>query len=163
MKLLEKTIAWANRGVTGLGALALGILPAIVFYDVIARYVFNAPSIWVVEVSTYLLQLMVFLPMGMLVSSNSHVRSTLLTDRLPGFMQRALQRISLAITAIYAAFVLWFGWNFIAHSWKQEQVSATLLAVPLWIPGLLIPLGGLLLLIASVGALIAPAGAGKSG
>jgi len=88
----------------------------------------------------------------------------LLTYRLPGFMQRVLQRIALAITAIYAGFILWFGWNFTVHAWRQEQVSATLLAVPVWIPSLLIPLGGLLLLIASVGALIAPrAAAARSG
>jgi C4-dicarboxylate transporter, DctQ subunit len=155
MNLLDRTISYANLGVICIGSLALGILPLIVFYDVFARYVFNAPSIWVVEISTYLLQLMVFLPMGLLVTDNSHVRSTLLTNRLSASMQRGLHRVALVITGIYACFVLWFGWNFTAHSWKQDQVSATLIAVPLWIPGALIPLGGLLLLISSLGALAA--------
>jgi TRAP-type C4-dicarboxylate transport system permease small subunit len=156
VKWFDRTIAYANLGVLALGSLALGILPLIVFYDVFARYVFNAPSIWVVEISTYLLQLMVFLPMGVLVTENAHVRSTLLTDRLPASVRRGLRHVSQAIGAVYASFILWFGWNFVVHSWKQDQVSATLIAVPLWIPGALIPLGGLLLLISSLGALASP-------
>lgn len=154
MNLLQRLTSWANRAILGLGVLALGILPVIVAYDVIVRYLFNAPSIWVSEVAVYLVQIMVFLPMGLLVTENTHVRATLLTDRLSTAMQARLDRFSLLMIAVFAAFIVWLGGSYTAHAWKQGQLSPTLLAVPLWIPNALIPLGGLLLLVSALGRLV---------
>ena len=155
MNLLARLTSFANTGIVILGVLAFGTLPVIVVYDVIARYVFNAPTLWVNEIAVYLVQTMVFLPMGLLVTDNSHVRATLLTDRLSPWMQAWLHRFSLVMTAVFATFIVWFGWAYTAHAWKQGQLSPTLLAVPLWIPNALIPLGGLLLLISALGTLLA--------
>jgi len=154
--IIARATQCANKCVVGLGVAALGVLPLIVFYDVAARYVFNAPTIWATEISIYLLQLLVFLPMGLLTSQNEHIRSTLLVDRLPPRARGVLYRVSLVLIALLAACIAWLGWKLTAHSWQQSQVSATLLAVPLWLPHALIPLGGLLLLISAAGALVDP-------
>lgn len=154
MNLFARTTFYANAGVVALGALASGALPVMVFYDVVARYVFNAPSIWVNEIAVYLVQGIVFLPMGLLVTDNSHVRVTFLTDRLPPPMHVWLHRFSLVMIVVFAAFVVWFGWTYTAHAWKQGQLSPTLLAVPLWIPNALIPLGGLFLAVSALGSLL---------
>lgn len=156
MKSIVNVVTWANRGVVAIGAMALSALPLIVFYDVVARYVFDAPTIWATEISIYLLQLLVFLPMGVLVSEGVHVRSTLLTDRLSSRGRKLLQQFSLIMIVIFAVFVIKLGWQLTAHAWSQSQASATLLAVPLWIPNSLIPIGGLLLLISALGALLVP-------
>jgi TRAP-type C4-dicarboxylate transport system permease small subunit len=155
MNLLTRLTSLANTGVVAVGALAFGTLPVIVVYDVIARYIFNAPSIWVNEIAVYLVQAIVFLPLGLLVTDNSHIRVTLLTDRLSPWVQVRLHRFSLVMTAVFATFIVWLGWAYTAHAWKQGQLSPTLLAVPLWIPNALIPLGGLLLLVSALGALLA--------
>lgn len=157
MKSKVNVVTLANRGVIAIGAIALSILPLIVFYDVVARYVFNAPTIWATEISIYLLQMLVFLPMGVLVSESAHVRSTLLTDRLSARGRQVLQQFSLVMIIIFAVFVIKLGWQLTAHAWNQSQASATLLAVPLWIPNSLIPIGGLLLLISALGSLLCPA------
>lgn len=156
MGIIAGAAQCANKCVVGLGVAALGVLPLIVFYDVAARYLFNSPTIWATEISIYLLQLLVFLPMGLLTSQNAHIRSTLLVDRLRPRPRGILYRISLVLIALLAACIAWLGWKLTAHSWQQSQVSATLLAVPLWLPHALIPLGGLLLLISAIGALIDP-------
>lgn len=158
MKSMATVVMWANRGVVAIGAIALAILPMIVFYDVIARYVFNAPTIWATEISIYLLQMLVFLPMGVLVSEGVHVRSTLLLDRLSSHRRQALQQFSLMMIAIFAVFMIKLGWQLTVHAWSQSQASATLLAVPLWIPNSLVPIGGVLLLVGAVGTLLCPAG-----
>ena len=155
MNLFARLTSLANTGVVAVGALAFGVLPVIVTYDVIARYVFNAPTLWANEIAVYLVQAIVFLPMGLLVIDNSHVRVTLLTDRLSPWMQARLHRFSLVMTAVFATVIVWLGWAYTAHAWKQGQLSPTLLAVPLWIPNALIPLGGLLLLISALGTLLA--------
>ncbi|NYT62965.1 TRAP transporter small permease [Alcaligenaceae bacterium] len=156
MGKIAKTTACINKAVTGLGIVALALLPLIVFYDVTARYLFNAPTIWATEISIYLLQLLVFLPMGLLLSENAHIRSTLLTDKLPPGIRHILHLLSLVLVALLAGCITWLGWKLTAHSWNYSQVSATLLAIPLWIPNALIPLGGLLLLVSALGGLIDP-------
>jgi len=156
MKSIANVVVWANRGVVAIGAIALSILPLIVFYDVVARYVFNAPTIWATEVSVYLLQMLVFLPMGLLVSEDVHVRSTLLLDRLSSHGRQVLHQFSLLMIMIFAVFVIKFGWQLTVHAWSQSQASATLLAVPLWIPNSLIPIGGVLLLVSALGSLLCP-------
>lgn len=156
MKSIANVVMWTNRGVVAIGAIALSILPLIVFYDVVARYLFNAPTIWATEVSIYILQMLVFLPMGVLVSEGAHVRSTLLLDRISSHGRYVLQRFGLIVIVIFAVFVIKLGWQLTIHAWSQSQTSATLLAVPLWIPNSLIPIGGVLLLISAVGSLLCP-------
>lgn len=155
MNLFARLTSLANTGVVAVGVLASGMLPVIVVYDVMARYLFNAPTLWANEIAVYLVQIIVFLPMGLLVTDNSHVRATLLTDRLSPWTQARLHRFSLVVVTVFATVIVWLGWTYTAHAWKQGQLSPTLLAVPLWIPNALIPLGGLLLLVSALGALLA--------
>jgi C4-dicarboxylate transporter DctQ subunit len=152
----SRVVAIANQGVTGIGIAALAVMPVIVFYDVVARYVFNAPTIWATEISIYIQQLLVFLPMGLLLQEDSHICSTLLTDQLSPRLRRILYSVSLVLVALLAGCITWLGWSLTAHSWRQSQISATLLAVPLWIPNALVPLGGFLLLISAIGSLFNP-------
>ena len=152
-----RMIALANKGVTVLGAAALGALPLIVFYDVTARYLFNAPTIWATDISIYIQQLLVFLPMGLLLSDDDHIRSTLVTDLLGPRAQHVLSLVTLVLVVVLAAFITWLGWSQTVHAWKQQQVSASLLPVPLWIPYAMLPLGGLLLLLSALGRLAQPA------
>jgi len=151
-----RLVALANKGVIGLGITALAVLPLIVFYDVMARYLFNAPTIWATEISIYIQQLLVFLPVGLLLAEDSHIKSTLVIDHLSPRLQRVLYLVAVLLVAVLAVFITWLGWSYTVHSWRQHQVSATLLAIPLWIPNALIPLGGLLLLVSAVAALARP-------
>lgn len=156
MNLWRNSLTALNRIVVGIGLVALGILPFVVFYDVTARYVFNAPTIWATETAIHLLQILVFLPMGLLLRKNQHIRSTLIVDLLPRRAQKALEVLSTLLVAVLAVCITWLGWKLTAHAWNQQQVSATLLAIPLWIPNALIPGGGFLLLANALGNLVCP-------
>src|SRR5262245_65381016 len=131
MILLRRITTTVNMAVVFIGSIGLATLPLIVFYDVTARYVFNAPTIWANEISVYLLQLMVFLSMGVLLADDGHVRSTLLTDRLSPATRAFLRGFSLVVVAGFAGVMTWLGWSYTAHAWRFGQVSATLLEVPL--------------------------------
>lgn len=149
-------VALANRGVLVLGTAALAVLPLIVFYDVVARYLFNAPTIWATDLSIYIQQLLVFLPMGLLLGEDGHIRSTLLTDRLQPRLRYLLYLVSVALVAVLAGFIAWLGCAQTLHAWRQHQVAPSLLPVPLWIPYAMLPLGGFLLLASALGALVRP-------
>ena len=63
------------------GILILVMLASVV-YDIIARYFFNSPSLWVVDFNEYLLVYMTFLPISWLMLKDRHIRVTMLVDRL---------------------------------------------------------------------------------
>lgn len=156
MDALRRIGLVVNRGVLMLGAAGLLAITLMTFYDVFARYLFNAPTIWATELSVYLLQLMVFLPMGALLAENGHLASTLITDHLAPRNRRIAQRITYFAVAVFAALMIRYGWNFTAHAWRMGQTSPSLLAIPLWIPNALVPFGFLLLFVNAVIALVRP-------
>lgn len=156
MRALALITAFANKAVVLLGAAALALMPTMMLYDVVARYLFRAPTIWAMELSIYALQLVVFLPMGLLASEDNHIKVTLLTDVMNAKVQRILRIVSLLGVCVFAVCLTWWGWKLTAHSWVRSQVSPTLLAVPLWIPHSMLPIGGALLFISALGAIFAP-------
>ena len=51
--------------------------------DVILRYVFNSPTVWVVETSTYLLVVMTSLGLAYTLREKGHVRVDIVVNRFP--------------------------------------------------------------------------------
>lgn len=154
MSVLSRLCKILNKITVLICATAIGLLPIMVFYDVIARYFFNAPTIWASELALYIVQGIVFLPMGLLINNDDHVRVTLLTDHLSANTQKWLHAFSLLMVMIFSIIIIIYGWKYMAHAWNQRQLSPTLLAVPVWIPSALIPLGGLFLSINAANKLI---------
>jgi TRAP-type C4-dicarboxylate transport system permease small subunit len=85
----------------------LPIMAVAITYDVLARYLLNAPTIWVSDASSYGLLWIAFLAAPWLVRHDEHVKGEFATDRL-GPRGRAVQRtlVSLAGAAVMAI-VLW--------------------------------------------------------
>ena len=136
---VRRTTGVLNLVVVIVSVGALAAIPSVIFYDVVARAVFDSPTIWALEVSIILFKALVFLPFGVLLYTDSHLRVTILLDLLTYAFGMAL-----------ALFMIWHGAKFTMHSWMQGQSSPTLLALPLWISYVLIPLGGVNLLLVAL-------------
>jgi C4-dicarboxylate transporter DctQ subunit len=139
-----------QRVFTWLAAAALGIMPVIIFYDVAMRYLFRAPTIWVTEVSVYLLQFLVFTTLGMLVVTGDHLRVTFWIERLQGAGRRAAEIVTALLVLPYAFALIWYGWIYTDRALQRGMLSPTLLQIPLWTVYILIPAGGVLLVLAIV-------------
>ena len=74
----------------GLGMLAVMAMLISVDYEVIARSFFGHATVWVTEVSTYLVVAITFIGAGFVVSRDSNVRVDLLIGRLAPARQRAV-------------------------------------------------------------------------
>jgi TRAP-type C4-dicarboxylate transport system permease small subunit len=76
-----------------------------------------------------------------------HVGVDLLPTLLPQNMRRALSVLTLVITSAMIAIMLYYGYDMWHVAWARNWKSETVMAIPLWIPYLPIPLGfGLFLL-----------------
>lgn len=154
MHIVIKSIERIERVFIYFSALFMGVLSVMVFYEVIARYVFDSPTIWANELSTYLLQFIVFFSMGYLVIKDEHLKVTFFLDKVKGRAHKALKILNNLLVIPYAAILLIYGWNVTATTFERDATSPTLLAVPLWIPNSFIFLGGALLILGCLCAIL---------
>lgn len=131
-------------------AAALAVLPIIVVYDVVMRYLFHAPTIWASEISLYLLQFLVYFSLGALVVHSGHVRVSFWIENLVGLGRYWGEILTTALILPYAGVLIWYGGVFAGNAHARGMLSPTLLEIPLWIPYGLIPAGGVLLALGAI-------------
>ncbi len=127
---------------SGLGILAMSL---ILFYEVIARYCFDAPTIWVQEVSVYLFMWSMLAGASYTLMLGKHVRIDLIFDRLPPRVQNLLDIVTSFVGMAFCAIVTHQAYLMIAGSIRYNKLSATILRVPMWLVQLPLFLGFLLL------------------
>jgi C4-dicarboxylate transporter, DctQ subunit len=132
----------------------MAILAVSVFYDVVARYIFDSPTIWANEISIYLLQFIVFFTMGCIQMEGKQLRVTFLIERLQGTPRKILESLTSLLIVPYSLVLVVYGFKFTENAFTLGMGSPTLLEVPLWIPYSFICLGGILLALAAVCSVI---------
>lgn len=121
-------------------------------YEAIARS-FGAPTTWVFEITLYAFIFLGFLGNTLAVQSGAHFRVTVMRDLFPK-KKKLFDLIAQLATLLLAALIVSSGTYFVWYTATNTIVSATLLEVPLWMPALAIPLGGLGLLLQTLAHLI---------
>lgn len=121
--------------------LLLSLLAAVVA-GVISRQI-NAPLAWTDELAQYLLVWTGFAGWMIATRRNSHIRITVLTDRLPGMPAKIVELLTQAGIAALGAGLLWYSIALIRRNWDVESVSLPLTAAFLYLP---LPLLGVTLI-----------------
>jgi C4-dicarboxylate transporter, DctQ subunit len=117
--------------VSGLGILLMGLT---LTYEVLCRYLFNAPTIWAQETSIYLYMWTMLAAASYTLQMRKHVHVDLVVDRLPVRPKLILEAVASAIGAVFCGVVSLQAYEMIAATVRFGKVSATPLRVPLWIP-----------------------------
>ncbi len=123
---------------SGIGILCMGFILA---YEVVVRYVFNSPTLWVQEVSIYLFMWTMLVGASYTLMKGKHVRIDLLFDHLPRTVQLLLDAVTGAFGMFFCAVVAQQAYKMIQTSFKYGKVSATILRVPMWLIQLPLLLG----------------------
>lgn len=132
----------------GLGRLAGWVYVAtglMIVWEVVARYVFVAPTIWAEELSRAALVWATFLPLAALLRAGSHIRITVLTDVLGAAGRRACALFSLVWIFIFCVVVVRWGVVIAWDSWRVGRTTGSMLDVPNWAIEAAVPFGFLLL------------------
>ena len=125
-------------------------LCVVVLYEIAARYLFDAPTIWAQEISVYLLLACAFFGFAPTMHAGEHIRIDLLVKRFGTRVRSALELLTCLAIAAFAAIAAWGGYETVLQSLRFGRRSLTLLAIPVWIPQLVLPAGMLLLLAAAL-------------
>lgn len=124
------------------------------YYEVIARYIFNSPTIWAHESMFLLFGMQYMLAGGFCLRENAHVRVDVFYLRLS---PRARARADLATSVFFFIFtgaLLATGWIFFHDSFSIGQVSHTEWEIPHWPIKFALPLGGALILLQGVAGVL---------
>lgn len=130
-----------------LAGLILLFISISIFIDVFARYLFNAPSIWITEVSSYLFLYVIFLGTSHALDQGLHIRVTFLRDRFDRAMRRALDFLTSLLSIAFCAVLLWQTSEMTWAAYSEGWVSPTILGAPYYLIYISMVIGSFLLLV----------------
>lgn len=124
-----------------LAGLALIAMALIMCYEIGSRSLFNSPTSWATEISTYLLVAVVFLGLGVAQSSNSHVQVELWVERLSTESRRKVELVCQWSGLFFVLMSVWQMSSFNAREYFNGTRDWGLLSTPQWIPELSVSVG----------------------
>lgn len=130
--------------VAGLLVLFTGFM---IVYEVICRSIFNAPTEWVMEISTYCVVVAGFLGMGVAYAGKKHIHVDILISRLSPKARCYIEFGTAFIGAFYSLIFMQQSWEMAMFSLEINNCAPTTLSTPLWIPQISMPIGLLVLLL----------------
>jgi C4-dicarboxylate transporter DctQ subunit len=154
MSVLERVVRTIAKVALGLSAAALLASLVTIVYAVVRRYVFNAPVAWGDELVGYLLVASVMLAAAESLLAGEHISVDIVTERLAPRGRWIAFLFGLVAVAATAVLLALEGVGTVRFSLMVGQRSNGELALPLWIPQALVPIGALLLFAAAVAALV---------
>ena len=109
----------------------IAILVGVMFYEVVARYVFAAPTLWANEMSLWL-AIFIFLLAGLYaMQQRSHIRIYILYDLAPRWLQRVFDVISVFLICLFAFFLIWGGYKEASDQFMRWETFGTAFDPPI--------------------------------
>jgi TRAP-type mannitol/chloroaromatic compound transport system permease small subunit len=125
MQNLLLTIDRISAALGKLFAWCIVLLTGAIVYEVFARYLFRAPTAWAFDTSYMLYGTLFMMAGAYTLSREGHVRADFLYRLLPAKVQGG---IDLALYVLFffpgMAALVWFGWDFFAQSYWQNERSS---------------------------------------
>ncbi len=145
MKLFEKTIDVIHKGVAGIQAGLLGILLALVVYQICARWVpFIPRALWTEEMSRFLLVWVIFLGAAIGVRERTHFVLEILGEHKARWVNQLWQSFIIAMEVAFCAIFLFRGYGYAeVLRWDVSDIAQISM---LWVGAAIPVFGGLSLL-----------------
>jgi TRAP-type mannitol/chloroaromatic compound transport system permease small subunit len=123
------------------------------FYEVVARYLFNAPTIWVHEGAYLLFGMQYLVAGGYALLHGSHVRVDVLYAKLPERGRVGMDIFTSVFFFIFTLALIGTSWTFFADSFAMQEVTVETWGIQRWpVKGMMV-LGAILLLLAGISRL----------
>lgn len=116
-------------------------------YDVVARYLFLAPTAWAMPFTEWALFAITFLGGAWLVLKDGHVRFELALDVMPQGMRRSCVVFASLLSAMVSLVLAFYSGRDTIDAYRRHILASTELDTPLWPILALMPLGSILLAI----------------
>lgn len=141
------------------------VLTFSVAYEVVVRYVFNAPTVWAFDMMVQMYGALFLMAGPYALAQDAHVRGDVLYRLFPVRWQARIDFVLYILFFFPGMLALfWFGYEIAADSWRYEEVSWNSPArIQIYFFKSLIPVAGFLLIIQGIAEMIRCWNAMKSG
>jgi len=139
-----------DRLITGSGRIAGLLIPAAaicITYEVLMRYLFHAPTIWVMEVTIYMVIAASFLSLAYAMREKAHVNVDFIVNMLSGKSLLSLNLLGLALGLLYSGTLAYQGGTWALDAFRNWELAGMILKFPKFIPEMFIPIGTALLFV----------------
>ncbi len=102
--------------------------------EVLARYLFNAPSDWALELCIFMLIAATFLAAGHTLAAKGHVNIDIVDHLMSGTLNRWRMLLADLGAAGLCGFVAANAWRLTAIAYKEDWVANSIWSPRLWIP-----------------------------
>jgi TRAP-type mannitol/chloroaromatic compound transport system permease small subunit len=141
---MGKFVAFIGRINETIGNVAAPItllITATVLLEVVARYIFNAPTSWANEVSEYLLCALVMFGGGFALRYHGHTRMDIVHARLSERSCAWVEILTGFLVLTFTGPMIWFGSILALEAFQSGQTSVSAARLPLWPSMAAVPLG----------------------
>lgn len=131
MGWLFKTVDGVSRELSRIAELVTLVLVASMIYEVAARYIFNAPTIWAFDISYMCTGTLFVLGAAYALREDAHVRIDFVAQWMPDGLRRGIEGVVflLILTPIFAI----LSWFAIGRAWRAYVTSEVEMVSP-WAP-----------------------------
>jgi TRAP-type mannitol/chloroaromatic compound transport system permease small subunit len=152
--LLTRAIDWMSDK-TGL-FISFWTVNAVCFYffEVVMRYIFNTPTIWVHEASYLLLGMQYLLAGGFALLHGSHVRVDVVYNYLPVRGRVGMDIFTSMFFFMFALVLVLTSWTYFSNSYSMGETTVETWGIQYWpVKGVML-LGSVLILLAGISKLL---------
>ncbi len=147
LRLCLRAIDGLNRWVARIISWAIILIIGATVYEVVMRYIFNAPTIWVFEFN-YLVHGPYFLLLGAYTfAQGGHVNVDILYGRLSPRSKATMDLITSPILFFFLIMMFWYGGKFALNSLSFKETLSSAWAPPVYPVKLIIPVAAILLIL----------------
>ncbi len=123
-----------SAGAAVLSTIGLLVMVSIICYEVVSRYVFNEPTFWVTEISTYILLGLTFLALAQAQREGSHIQVELLIGWVSPENRKTLNLVSGWLGCFFLCYLAWQFVVFVRTEYVNDMRDWGLLSTPMWMP-----------------------------
>lgn len=150
MAYIDKLNEWAAK----LFSPTFMLITLFAVYEVIRRYVFGNPTIWVWEINSQLMCFVGAMAGGYALLKDSHVSVDIIPSVLPPRVRAIVNIVTWPFFFILVGSVIFYGAKEAWRSFSVDLHEISTFASPLFPVKSMIPIGGILLLLQGVAKLI---------
>lgn len=121
--VVTRAIDWLSDALGIVAGATIAMMTAVVVYDVVARYFFNAPTSWAVDLTEMLMLPAVYLALAYTTKVSGHVNVDMLLMRMSEKTQERLAIIAQVVSLVFAAAALWASWNAAVNYFQRWPVT----------------------------------------
>jgi len=145
--LLHRFIEKLVKGSGILGAFLFLLVMFITTYEVLVRYLFNAPTTWSLEISVILTIWGTFLGVAYTLQQGGHTQVDLVVNRLSERNRRILRIFVYLFVLLFSIFLTWASLLPAVEAYIIKEVTQSYTRTPLVILMISVPIGGFLLIL----------------